>query len=65
VNSAQLLPAIRALYSERPEYFHHDPWELSHVLFSLGYVEDLVGEAESAAAMEVARSDYPQWRGAA
>jgi hypothetical protein len=65
VNSTQLLPAIRDLYSRHPEYFHHDPWELQHVLFSLGYVEDLVPEGEIAAAVEVARSDWPQWRPAA
>jgi hypothetical protein len=65
VNSTQFLPAIRDLYSRHPEYFHHDPWELQHVLFSLGYVEDLVPEGEIAAAVEVARSDWPQWRPAA
>jgi hypothetical protein len=65
VNSAQLLPIIRQLFSERPEYFHHEQWELAHVLFSLRYVEDLAGEAEIAAAAEVARGDYPQWRSAA
>ena len=31
MNSAQLLPAIRDLYSRRPEYVHHEPWELAHV----------------------------------
>ncbi len=61
MNAPQLLPAIRQLYSERPEYFHHEPWELAHVLFSLGYVEDLAGEAELAAAVEVARMNWPQW----
>ena len=65
MNSAQLLPAIRDLYSRHPEYWHHEPWELVHVLFSLGYVEDLADEAEIAAAVEVARTDYPQWRLAA
>jgi hypothetical protein len=39
VNSAQLLPAIRDLYSRRPEYFHHESWELAHVLFSPGLAE--------------------------
>jgi hypothetical protein len=34
------------------------------VLFSLGYVDDLAGEVEIAAAVEVARGDYPQWRAA-
>jgi hypothetical protein len=65
VKSAQLLPAIRELYSRRPEYFHHEPWELQHVLFSLGYVDDLVDEAEIAAAVEVGRGDYPQRKPAA
>jgi hypothetical protein len=36
VGSAELLAAIRELYSRHPEYFHHEPWELQHVLFSLG-----------------------------
>ena len=64
VNSAHLLPAIRELYSRRPEYFHHEPWELQHVLYSLNYTDDLAGEAEIAATVEVARGDYPQWRAA-
>lgn len=59
-----LLPAIRDLYSRPPEYGHHEPWELAHVLFSLNYVDDLADEAEIAAAVEVARDDYPQWRAA-
>jgi hypothetical protein len=65
VSSAQLLPAIRELYSRRPEYFHHEPWELQHVLFSLGYVDDLAGEVEIAGAVNVAREDYPLWKSAA
>jgi hypothetical protein len=64
VNSTQLLPAIRDLCSRYPVYFHYEPWELAHVLFSLGYVEDLAGESKIAAAVEVARGDYPQWRAA-
>jgi len=64
VNSARLLPAIRELYSRRLEYFHHEPWELQHVLYSLNYTDDLAGEAEIAATVEVARGDYPQWRAA-
>jgi hypothetical protein len=60
VNSAQLLPAIQDLYSRNPEYWHLEPWEGVHVLFSLGYVDDLADEAEIAA-VEVARSDWPQW----
>jgi len=64
MNSAQFLPAVRDLYSRQPEYFHHEPWELAHVLFSLGYMEDLADEAEIAAAVEVAREDWTQWRAA-
>jgi hypothetical protein len=64
MNSAQLLPAIRDLYSRHPENFHHEPWELVHVLVSLGYVEDLEDEAGIAAAVEAARGAWPQWRAA-
>ena len=63
--SAELLLAIRNLYSRCPEYFHREPWELQHVLFSLGYVDGLVDETEIAAAVEAARGDWPQWRTAA
>jgi hypothetical protein len=65
MNATQLLPAIRYLYSKRPEYSHHEPWEHAHVLFSLRCVEDLASEPEIAAAAEVARGDYPRWRSAA
>jgi hypothetical protein len=65
VNSAQLPPALRDLYSRPPETYLLEPWELQHVLFSLNYVDDLADEAEIAAAVEVARGDYPQWRLAA
>jgi hypothetical protein len=64
VNPTHLLPAIRDLYSRHPDYFHHEPWELQHVLFSLGYVDDLTDEGEIASAVEVARTDYPQWKAA-
>jgi hypothetical protein len=64
VNSNHLLPAIRELYSRRPEYLDHEAWELVHVLYSLNYTDDLAGEAEIAAAVEVARGDYLQWRAA-
>ena len=60
----QLLPAIRDLYSGLPETYLLEAWELQHVLFSLGYTDDLAGEDEIAAAVEVARGDYPQWRAA-
>lgn len=64
MNFAQLLPAIRELYSRRPEYLDYEAWELLHVLCSLNYTDDLAGEAEIAAAVEVARGDYSQWRAA-
>jgi len=62
VNAAQLVPAVRDLYSRLPEMYFRQPWELVHVLFSLGYTDDLADEAEIAAAVEVARGDWPQWR---
>jgi len=65
VNCWQLLPAIRELYSRRAEYVHHEPWEFVHVLFSLGYVDGLADEGEIAAAVVVARGDYPKWKSAA
>jgi len=64
MSAAQLLPAVRGLYSRLPETYHLEPWELQHVLFSLGYTDDLADEAEIAAAVEVARADWPQWRAA-
>jgi len=64
VNTAQLLPAVRDLSSRLPETYHRQPWELQHVLFSLGYTDELADEAEIAAAAEVARTDWPQWRAA-
>jgi len=64
VNAAQLLPALRDLYSRLPEMYHLEPWELQSALFVLGYSDDLVDEAEIAAAVEVARGDWPRWRAA-
>lgn len=65
MTSAQLLPVVRQLYSERPEYFYHEAWELAHVLWSLGYVENLPDEAELSAAIETARGDFGPGAGAA
>jgi hypothetical protein len=64
VNSAQLLPAIRDLYSRLPETYLQ-PWELQWTLYALNYTDELENEAEIAAAVEVARGDYPQRRPAA
>ena len=59
-----LLPALRELYSRQPEAFYLAPWELQSLLWSLGYPDGLAEEAEIAAAVEVARGDWPQWRAA-
>jgi hypothetical protein len=59
-----LLPAVRELYSRQPEAFYLEPWELQSLLWSLGYTEHLGDEAEIAAAVEVARGNWPQWRAA-
>jgi hypothetical protein len=55
-----MLAAVRDLYSRLPETYF-----LQHVLFSLGYTDDLADEAEIAAAVEVARQDWPKWGPAA
>ena len=65
MNSAHLLPAIRDLYSRNPEYWYLQPWELQWLLFALNYSDELEDEGEIAAAVEVARGDYPQWSPAA
>ena len=64
MNTAQLLPAVRDLYSRLPETYHLQPWERQHVLFSLGYTDDLAADAQIAAAVEAARMDWPQWSAA-
>jgi hypothetical protein len=53
-----LLPKVRELYSRLPETRFREAWELQSLLFSLGYSDGLVPEAEIAAAMEVGRGDY-------
>ena len=53
-----LLASVRELYSRLPETRFLDPWELQHVLYSLGYTDDLIEEAEIGAAIEVARGDW-------
>jgi len=65
MNSAQLLLAIHDLYSRLPETYHLQPWELQWMLYALNCTDALEDEGEIAAAVEVARGDYPQWRLAA
>jgi hypothetical protein len=65
MNAAELLPAVRDLYSRHPEMIDLEPWEMQSALFVLGYTDELEAEGEIAAAVEVARQDYPQWRPAA
>ena len=60
-----LLAAVRDLYSRLPEMRISGAWELQHVLWSLGYTDDLAAEAEIAAAIEVARTDLDPDEGAA
>jgi hypothetical protein len=62
VNSTQLLPAIRDLYSRHPEYWHHETWELQWMLYALKYTDELEEEGAIAAAVEVAHQDWAQWR---
>jgi len=62
--ASELLPAIRDLYSKHPEFRRLQPWELQHVLWSLGYTDVLEDEAAIGAAAEVAREDWPEWRAA-
>ena len=65
MNAAQLLPALRDLYSRLPETYHLEPWELVHILYSLNCTDDLADEGQIAAAVEVARTNSPQWGSAA
>ena len=60
-----LTALVRKLYSRHPEYWHHEPWELQHVLYSLGYTDGLVEEPAISAAIEVARTDWAPNEGAA
>jgi hypothetical protein len=60
-----LLASVRELYSRRPEALFLEAWELQHLLFSLGYTDDLADEAEITAAIEVARTDWAPDEGAA
>jgi hypothetical protein len=60
-----LLALVRDLFSRHPEARFREAWELQSILWSLGYVDGLVPEAEIAAAVEVARGDFDPEAGAA
>jgi hypothetical protein len=60
-----LLAAVRELYSRLPEIRYLEPQELQRILCSLGHTDGLVEEAEIAASIEVARTDYDPDEGAA
>lgn len=64
MNSAQLLPAVRDLYSRLPAFRNLQPWELQWMLYALNYTDEQENEEEIAAAVEVARGAWPQWRAA-
>jgi hypothetical protein len=64
-NDPEVPSLVRELYSRLPETRRLEPWELQYVLWSLNYCEDLIPEAEIAAAIEVARSDFDPDEGAA
>jgi hypothetical protein len=64
-DSREILPLLRELFSRWPEARYLEPWELQRILCSLGHTDDLVEEAEIAAAIEVARSDFDPEAGAA
>jgi hypothetical protein len=64
MKAPQLLPLLRDLYSKHPEFRDLQPWEVQTVLWSLGYTNELEDEGEIAAAVEVAREDWPEWRAA-
>jgi hypothetical protein len=63
-HDSNLLASVRDLYSRRPEIRFREAWELQHVLFSLGYTDALAEEAEIAAAIKVARTDFDPEAGA-
>jgi hypothetical protein len=64
MSAAELVPCLRDLYSRLPEMYYRQPWELVHVLCSLGYTDELEDEGEIAAAAEVASRPWPQWMAA-
>jgi hypothetical protein len=60
-----LLASTREVSSRLPETRYLEPWELQHVLYSLNYTNGLAEEADIAAAIKVARTDFDPEVGAA
>jgi hypothetical protein len=58
MTAPELLPLIRELFSRCPEYRANEPWELQSLLWSLGYADELEGEAEIEDALEVVLGDW-------
>jgi hypothetical protein len=63
--SHDVLALIRELCSRRPEARDLEPYELQSLLWSLNYTDELLDEAEIAAAIEIARTDHNPDEGAA
>jgi hypothetical protein len=64
-NEPDLLASVREVYSRLPETYYREPWEMQHILFSLGYTDELAEEAEIDAAIKIARTDWTPDEGAA
>ena len=64
-DSHDVLPMLRDLHSKHPEARYFEPYELRSMLWSLGYADELLDEAEIEAAIEVARTDLDPDEGAA
>ena len=60
-----LLASVRELYSRLPETYYRELWELQHILYSLGYTDDLADEVKIDAGIKIARTDWTPDEGAA
>jgi hypothetical protein len=64
MNTVELVATLRDLHRRRPGTRHLQPWELQWILYALNYTDELENEGEIAAAVEVARQAWTQWRAA-
>jgi hypothetical protein len=60
-----VLSMLCDLYSRRPETRDLVAWELQHILWSLGYTDELLDESEIAAGLKAARVTSDPDKGAA